>query len=317
MLLLIQIWVAVAMLAWGALAILSGAGTYSLSKSWFFSNANVGDIAPVPALFGLSFLLTGLATFGTAIGLGPLRDTFPMLALGAVFIFGVQLATGCARLESNSTLTLLRKPNERKGRLSRAIGAIIAAAALVMLVGSLQPFGVSMSPRLVSSVVSVCATLFAAILVNVLTGGVIASDSAWKWLPTAAGVITVVLIVSQTPLWPLNAGVAVEPPRVPVVTAPGGVPAAATSRAVQIIAGKQRLHVGEQTILTVTVDPSIPAPTFIWSTVSGIVPGDWLETTSVTYTAPSVPLKDFVTVIVRDRNGREVARNEIEIEILR
>jgi len=312
MLLLVQIWVAMAIIVWGVLLILVGLGTHGLSKSKLLSNRSPGEPSLFVTLLGGCISGAGLASFVAALGWSPLRETFGSLITGVLLLLGIQLATGHARLENDLTLTMLRRSRGGTGIFSRVVGAVVVAASLVLLAASLRLFGWRLSPGLIASVIAVCATLFATILVNVLTGSVTAPGSVPGWLPTAIGVVVFALLLSQTPLWPLAARGVTPPstatPPAPTNLAPGQV---------EITSSKTILHVGEQAVLTVNVDPALHAPTFRWSADYGIVPGDWVPTSSITYTAPTFTTVDTIQVTVRDANGRQVGTGKTKIQIVK
>jgi hypothetical protein len=148
--------------------------------------------------------------------------------------------------------------------------------------------------------------------VNVLTGSVAAPGSVPGWLPTAIGVVVFALLLSQTPLWPLTAGGITAPP-----TATPPAPTNLPPGQVEITSSKTVLHVGEQTVITASVDPSLRAPTFHWSADHGNVPGDWVATSSITYTAPTFTTVDTIQVTVRDADGRQVGTGKTKIQVVK
>ena len=304
MLLLIKIWVAVAVLVWGIILTLVGIGTHSLSKSRLRSNyPNIGAPNLFAVLLGMFTVGVGLALFVSALGWSPLVTAIDSLIAGALLLLGIQLATGHARFENNMSLTMIKWSKTDRGIFSRFIGVIVAVAALVFLAASVNLFGWRLSPGLIVRIVDVCATLFAAVLVNVVTGSAAPKSDVLRRLITATGVVVFVLLLVETPL----------PGQVPELLTPISTPA--SSQTVEIVPSKTVVHVSEEVVLTVSVDAAIRAPTFHWSADYGSVPGDWVATSSINYTAPAFTTVDTIRVTVRDTDGN-LTTGEVQIQVV-
>ena len=303
MLLLIKIWVAVAVLVWGIILTLVGIGTHSLSKSRLRSNYPIGASNLLPILLGMLTVGVGLALLVSALGWSPLAAAIDSLIAGALFLLSIQLAKGHARFENNLSLTMIKWPKADRGIFSRFIGIIVAVAALVFLAASVNLFGWRLSPGLIVRIVDVCATLFAAILVNVVTGSLAPKSDVPRWLITATGVVVFVLLLVETPLLDQ------------VRKSPTPISPPAPSEAVEIVPSKTVVHIGEEVVLTVRVDATIRAPTFQWSADYGSVPADWVAKSSIKYTAPAFTTVDTIRVTVRDADGN-LTTGEVQIQVV-
>ena len=317
MLLLIQIWVATAILVWGVVLTLVGLGTHGLIGGWIRPVQYPGESKLCPTLLGVGTAALGLALFVSALGWSSLRDAYNSLVTGALFLLGIHLATGYARFEYNLSPTMLKNPRQDAGIFSRFLGAVAIAVSLFVLAVSLNVFGwkVPLS-SLIVRIIEVSATLFAAILVNVLTGSAVPRRPVLKLLVTVTGVIVFALLISQTPGLIGPSSTPVPSPTIPQTTTATPGPITPPTGQIEIVSSKTVLHVGEQTVLTVSVDPTTPAPTFRWRADYGTVPSDWVPTPSVTYVAPNFTTVDTIRVTVRDANGKQVATGEIKMQIV-
>lgn len=310
MLVLVQLWVALAILAWGIAAILVGLGTHSVSKYWVGRNDHVGDPSPLLLVLGLGFVATGLATVGVALGWDPLRGRLALLIAIVLLLVSIQLVSGHLRFETNVSLTMRKRARMDSGLLSRVIGAVLFVAGFYLLAASNGWFGWSLSPRLISAIVSVCATLLASVLINLLTGSVTRPDAVPPVIPALVGIVAFALILTQTPLWPLGAR---EPEVIPL-----SQPQQQSGGALEVVSSKAVLRVSESAVLSVmNLDPALSALTFRWQADHGIVPDSWVAMPDVAYTAPAFTVVDVIRVTVRDASGKTVDTAEYRIQIVK
>jgi len=238
----------------------------------------------------------GLALLVSALGWSPLVAAVDSLIAGALLLLGIQLVKGHARFENNLSLTMIKWPKADKGRFSRFIGSIVAVAALFFLVASMGWFGWKMSPDLVVRIVDVCATLFAAILVNVVTGSVVPKSDVLRWLITAIGVVVFVLLLVKTPL----------PGQVPEFLTPISTPASSQKEKecaiviTSLVPAKINLRPNEKINVTVTIQSCGSAVTYVWSAANGSVnPSGPTNYSTISYTAPDFSGQDTIYVEVR------------------
>lgn len=302
MLLLIQIWVAVAVLGWGIILTLVGIGSHSLSKSRLRSNyPNIGASNLFPILLGMLTAGVGLALLVSALGWSPLVTAIDSLIAGALLLLGIQLATGHARFENNLSLTMIKWPKTDRGILARFIGIIVAVTTLIFLVASMGWFGWKMSPDLVVRIVDVCATLFAAILVNVVTGSAAPKSDVLRWLITGTGVVVFVLLLVQTPLL----GRVLESPK-PISTPVSSQKEKECDIVITSLhPAKINLRPNEKINVTVTIQSCGSAVTYVWSADNGTVdPSGLTNYSTISYTAPDFSGQDTIYVEVRDTDER-------------
>ena len=301
MLLLIKIWVAVAVLAWGVILTLVGTGSHSLSKSRLRLNYPIGASNLPPFLLGMLTVGVGLALLVSALGWSPLATAIDSLVAGALLLLGIQLAAGYARFEDNLSVTMMKWSKADRGILSRFIGIIVAVAALVFLAASVNLFGWRLSPGLIVTIVDVCATLFAAILVNVVTGSLAPKSDVPRWLITVAGVVVLILLLSKTSL--LDQVRQSPTPTSPV--APSQKEKECDIVITSLVPAKINLHPGEKINVTVTIQSCGSAVTYVWSSENGTVnPSGLTNYSTISYTAPDFSGQDTIYVEVRDTDER-------------
>lgn len=167
---LVRILLTIAILIWAFLLFLVGLGFCRVNNSRIESNYPTRGRANLWAvILSLLTLVTGIALLLATLGWALLADLTESIIAFALLLLGIQFGAGYARFERNLNLTMPKWRKSDKGLLSRVVGAVLAIVAIGLLFG-FNLLGSELTADIIAGAISVPATLFLGIIVNILTG---------------------------------------------------------------------------------------------------------------------------------------------------